>query len=86
MCVMHSPYEHLVRRHIVETVQEKAARFAGYSVFSEDEPLKLPPQLLRELPSFAMAVMRVCRSHLALEEIHNALPDAEPHVGGDDDG
>jgi hypothetical protein len=80
-----SPYPALLKRRTVEGIEARAAVFAGYkATIVDDEHPNYPPWLLWDLPSFAASVMRLCRSHLALEDICNSYPDAEPRDADDD--
>jgi hypothetical protein len=79
-----SPYQFLLKRHAVESLQDRASAYAGYkAAILDDERPTFPPWMLWDLPSFAAAVMRLCRSHLVLEELCNSFPDAEPRDADD---
>ena len=73
-----SPYERLLTGHAVAALEQRAGELAGFkvSICNDEDPL-YPPWLLWSLPDFALGVIRLCRSHLALQEILNALPAAE---------
>jgi hypothetical protein len=72
-----SPYPTLLKRHQVESIEARAATLAGYKALDNGRPPSFPKRLLWDLPDFGLAVLRLCRSHLAIEELLNAIPDAE---------
>lgn len=79
-----SPYPLLLKRHAVKALQERAGVLAGYkATICDDEDPAYPPWVLWDLPSFALSVMRLCRSHIALEDLCNSIPDAEPRAADD---
>ncbi len=72
-----SPYERLWKRHQVEALEQRASVLVGYRALGDGQLPRFPDWLLADIPAFAVAVMRLCRSHLALEEICDVIPDAE---------
>jgi hypothetical protein len=79
-----SPYEYLLKRGQVESLRERAGAYVGYkAALADEEHPTVPQRLLRDLPSFALSVLRLCRAYTEIQNFCNAFPDAEPRDADD---
>ena len=71
-----SPYSKLMTRHARESLQTRAAAFAGFCTVPDDKVPEIPERMLKTLAQFARDTMKMCIAYEAMEQLFDRTPPA----------